>query len=178
MAEKTTIARPYAQAVIDLAKESGEMSKWSQMLELAAAVAADPTMDQLIHSPRIEAEELLTVFLDVCGDKLNDTGKNMVRVLADNDRLSLLPEIAELFEQQRAESEGTVKAEVISATPLSDAQQSALAQALKKRLGREISLDCTTDESLLGGAIIRAGDTVIDGSAVGRLEKLKLELMH
>jgi F-type H+-transporting ATPase subunit delta len=178
MAEKTTIARPYAQAIFSMAQEQGDLKGWSEMLALAAMVAADAEMAALIDSPSLTKEQKAQLFLDVCGDKLNESGQNMIRVLAENDRLDVLPEVVLLFEEERAQSEGTVQAEVISATALSDSQLSKIADALKKRLGREVTLEQKTDESLLGGAIIRAGDIVIDGSVVGKLEKLGHELLH
>lgn len=178
MAENITIARPYAQAVFSTAQEQGDLVGWSAMLQFAAAVVSDPDMAALIDSPRFDKSQVAGILIDVCGDKLNDTGKNMIRVLAENDRLEVLPEVAELYEAQRAAVEGTIVAEVISATALNDAQQKSIAEALKKRLGRDVTLDCKTDESLLGGAIIRAGDVVIDGSVVGKLEKLATALAH
>lgn len=178
MAEITTIARPYAQAVFKLASEQKALKRWSEMLGLAAAVASDPEMAKVIDSPRLTGEQVIDIFLAVCGDKLNDAGKNMVRVLADNGRLNLLPDIAALFEIERAQAEGTLEAEVVTAMELTESQKKELAAALKKRLGREISLNVKVDGSLLGGAIIRAGDMVIDGSAVSRLEKLGAELMR
>jgi len=176
MAEKTTIARPYAQAIFKLANEQKNLKGWSAMLKLAATVAADPEMDKVVGNPSLTKAQVTDMFLAICGDKLNDAGKNMVRVLADNGRLDFLPEIAALYEVERAGAEGTLEAEVTSAFDMTDAQKKDLAAALKKRFGREISLACKTDKSLLGGAIIRAGDVVIDGSAVGKLERLSAEL--
>ncbi|MFO7593587.1 MAG: F0F1 ATP synthase subunit delta [Pseudomonadota bacterium] len=178
MAENITIARPYAQAIFSLAREQGDLKGWSDMLQYAAAVAADEEMVAVIDSPRFDDSQLADLFIEICGEKLNDAGKNMIRVLAENDRLSVLPEVAELFEAERANVEGTIVAEVTSATQLNDAQQKSIAEALKKRLGREVTLECSIDESLLGGAIIRAGDVVIDGSVVGKLEKLASALAH
>jgi len=178
MAENITIARPYAQAIFSLAQELGDLKGWSDMLQLAAAVAADPQMVAVIGSPRFDSAQVADLFIDICGDKLKDAGKNMIRVLAENDRLEVLPEVAELYEAERAAVEGTIVAEVISATSLNDAQQNSIAEALKKRLGRDVTLECKIDESLLGGAIIRAGDVVIDGSVVGKLEKLTSALAH
>ncbi len=178
MAEKTTIARPYAQAVFALAQEQKDLKGWSAMLEVAATVAAHPDMVNVLESPRLPKAERVETFLAVCGDALNETGKNLVRVLAENNRLELLPEIAALYEFERAQAEQTLEAEVVSAIELTESQKQAIAAALKKRLSREISLSCTTDASLIGGAIIRAGDLVIDGSAAGRLDKLRAELMH
>lgn len=178
MAENITIARPYAQAIFSLAQEQGDLGGWSDMLQFAAAVADDAEMVAVIDSPRFDSDQLANLFIEICGDKLNDAGKNMIRVLAENDRLSVLPEVAELFEAERAAVEGTVVAEVTSATALNDAQKESIAAALKKRLGRDVTLECQIDESLLGGAIIRAGDVVIDGSVVGKLEKLTSALAH
>jgi len=178
MAENITIARPYAQAIFSLAQEQGDLKGWSDMLQFAAAVGADPEMVAVIDSPRFDSSQLAELFIEICDDKLNDAGKNMIRVLAENDRLPLLPEVAELYEAERAAVEGTVVAEVTSATALNNAQQQSIAEALKKRLGRDVTLECKIDESLLGGAIIRAGDVVIDGSVVGKLEKLATALAH
>ena len=178
MAENITIARPYAQAIFSLAQEQSNLKGWSDMLQLAAAVAANPEMVAVIDSPNFDNNQIADLFIDVCGDKLTDSGKNMIRVMAENDRLKVLPEVAALYEAERATVEGTVVAEVTSATALSDAQQQNIAEALKKRLGRDVTLECKIDESLLGGAIIRAGDVVIDGSVVGKLAKLGNALTH
>jgi F-type H+-transporting ATPase subunit delta len=178
MAEKTTIARPYAQAILALAKEQNALQQWSDMLQYASAVAADEEMAALIDSPKLSSEQLAELFLDICGDKLNESGKNTIRVLADNDRLDILTEITELFEIERAQSEGTLEAQVVSAVELSDAQKSSITESLKKRLGRDVTLNCSVDASIVGGAIIRAGDVVIDGSVNGKLQKLAAALNH
>lgn len=178
MAEKTTIARPYAQATLALAKEQNALQQWSEMLQYASAVAVDEEMAAIIASPKLSSEQLAALFLDICGDKLNEHGKNLIRVLADNDRLDVLPEITELFEIERAQSEGTIEAQVISAVALNDSQKSGITESLKKRLGRDVTLDCSVDASIVGGAIIRAGDVVIDGSVIGKLEKLATALKH
>ncbi len=178
MAEKTTIARPYAQATLALAKEQNALQQWSDMLQFASAVAADEDMAALIDSPKLSSEQLAGLFLDICGDKLNEHGKNMIRVLAENDRLDVLAEITELFEIERAQSEGTIEAQVISAVELSDAQKSGITESLKKRLGRDVTLNCSVNAAIVGGAIIRAGDVVIDGSVTGKLDKLATALKH
>lgn len=172
MAEKSTIARPYAQAAFELANEGNALKAWSEMLELFAAVMDDAQMQTLIGNPKIEKQVLVDLILHVCEGHLTKAGENFIRVLADNKRLNILAEIATLYEQHRAEAERTIEAEIISAFPLSDAQQNDLVGALKKRLGREINLVTYIDESLIGGAIVRAGDLVIDGSVTGQLEKL------
>lgn len=178
MAEKTTIARPYAQATLALAKEQNALQQWSTMLQFASTVAADEEMAALIASPRLSSEQVAGLFLDICGDKLNEHGKNMIRVLAANDRLDVLGEITALFEIERARSEGTVEAQVISAIELSASQKSNITESLKKRLGRDVTLNCRVDAAIVGGAIIRAGDVVIDGSVIGKLDKLASALKH
>ena len=178
MAETTTIARPYAQAVFALAQEKGELAEWSQMLRFAAVVAADAEMLAMIDSPRVDSSQLASLFNEIGAEQLNDDAKNLIRVLAENHRLQLLPEIAALYEKERAAVEGTIVAEVITATTLSEARQNEIAAALTKRLGRDVTLACRIDESLLGGAVIRAGDVVIDGSVTGKLNKLANALTH
>lgn len=178
MAEKSTIARPYAQAAFSMAESQGNLKKWSDMLQLVAAVASDDAMQVLIGNPSIDSDKLIDTFIDICGDGLDQYGQNFVRVLADNKRLDVIPEIADLYEAKRAEAESTVEAIVTSASPISEAQQAQLVAALKKRLGREVTLVTKTDESIIGGAVVRAGDLVIDASVTGQLEKLANTLMH
>jgi F-type H+-transporting ATPase subunit delta len=172
MAEKTTIARPYAQAVFELAKAQGKLKVWSEMLALAAAVVADPQMQSLLSDPRLSKDQLAKLFLELVGGPLDPMGRNFIQVLIANRRLGLLPEIAALFEAERAVAEGTLQAEVISAYPLSEQQQAKIAAALQARYGRSVSITSHIDNSLLGGVLIRAGDSVIDGTARGQLAKL------
>ena len=178
MAEKSTIARPYAEAIFALAKEQSELKAWSDMLSGMSAVASDATMKAMISNTNVGKNQLADLMLDVCGASLSEQGKNLVKVLADNRRLSLLGEIAAQYEVLRAEEEKTIEAEVVSAFKVSDAQQKQIAEKLKARLGREVSLSCRVDPSLLGGAIIKAGDLVIDGSTIGQIQKLSIELTH
>ena len=177
MAENSTIARPYAQAAFDIANEKSDLKSWSDMLQLIAAVTSDAVMSDMISNPSIEREKIVEIIVDVCGDNLNDLAKNFVKVLADNGRLNIATEIALGFEEHRAEAEKTVEAEVTSAFPLSDAQAKSITDALKKRLGREVTLSTKVDDSIVGGAVIRAGDLMIDGSVSGQLEKLATTLM-
>ena len=178
MAEKSTIARPYALAAFELAKEQNDLAKWSEMLGFAAVVVTDVVMQQYISNPAINQEQLTKLMLQVCDDQLDDVGRKFIKVRIDNKRLAILPEIVTLYNQHRAEAERTVDAEVISAFPLSDAQKSTLIEGLKKRRGRNVNLVSKVDENLLGGAIVRAGDLVIDGSVSGQLNKLTTALMH
>lgn len=178
MAENTTVARPYAQAAFELARGKNALRAWSDGLQLAAAVAADARVKKLIANPRVRPEQIQGLILGVCGTHLASEAQNLIKVLIQNQRLVLLPEIAALYESYRAEAERTLTAEVVSAFPLSDEQQAKITQALKKRLGRDISLVCKVDDTLLGGVIIRAGDLVIDGSVTGQLSKLAGALAH
>ncbi len=177
MAEKSTIARPYAQAAFDLAQDVNDLKTWSDMLQLCAMIVADEQVSRLVGNPEVSKEELVELILKVAGDNLNTVGCNFIRVLSNNGRLNVLSEIANLYEQHRADAERRVDAEVISAFPLSDAQQQSLVESLKKKLGREVRLTASIDESLIGGAIVRAGDLVIDGSVSGHLNKLAQALI-
>ncbi len=178
MAEKTTVARPYAQAVFALAQEQGDLKGWSELLQLLSQIVSDAEMSALQNNPSISDDQRIDIITSICGGSLTESGLNFVKVLVENDRLELLPEISTLFEAERANVEGTIIADVISATVLNDAQKQKIADALKARFGREITLECEIDESLLGGAVIRAGDVVIDGSVVGKLNKLSTRLVN
>ena len=176
MAEKSTVSRPYAQAVFELAQEQDALAAWSDMLSAAVVVSADPAMQQLLSSSQVTRQAVSDLFVEACGDALDDTGCNFVRVLADNRRLDLLPEVAEQYAALRAEAERTVDARVATAFELSEQQQEKLAAALKNHLGRDVRLECEIDKTLIGGAVIHAGDLVIDGSALGRLGRLAGQL--
>jgi len=178
MAEATTIARPYAQAIFELARDEKRLVEWSSTLGVLSAIAANDGMSLVFGNPKISTDNLVDLFISVAGNKLDDKAKNLVKVLAENKRLTVLPEIAAGFEILRAEEEKTIKADVISALEVSEAQKQSLAAALKKRLGRNVELTCRIDETLLGGAVIRAGDMVIDGSISGQLAKLAGEMTH
>jgi len=178
MAEAITVARPYAQAAFLFASQHQTTRDWSGMLNLLAAIADDAGMRALIDSPQLTEAQRAGLFIDVAGERMNEKCANFVRVLAANGRLQLLPEIAALFEIQRRAADGTVQAELLSAFPASEAQQAEVIAALRKRLGRDIELSCAVDEDLIGGAIIRAGDLVIDGSVRGKLQRLGSALSH
>ena len=172
MAELTTLARPYAKAVFAEAQEKNALDAWSDDLAILAAFAADADMAKVLVHPSLTAEQQAQALTDVCGDKLKDAAKNLVAVLAENKRLPLLPEIAALYEELKAQLQNTVDVVVTSAQELSSDQADKLAQALKAKLNCDVRLTSEIDESLIGGAIIRAGDLVIDGSITGKLSKL------
>jgi F-type H+-transporting ATPase subunit delta len=178
MAESLTIARPYAQAVFLFADQHHTLKDWSGMLELLAAIAADPAMAEMIDNPQLTETQITDLFISIGGDRINEKCHNFIRLLAENGRLHLLPDIAALFEIKRREAEHTIKAELVTAYPASESQKDAVIAALKKRLERDIELECSTDPGLLGGAIIRAGDLVIDGTIRGKLERLGNALTH
>ena len=172
MAEAITIARPYANAVFSLAQEKGELKAWSDLLAVLAQCVSEPEMQSIITSPAVSDEQVVDVLADIAGDSMTTDAKHFLALLAENDRLLLMTEITVLFEALRAEAEKQMTAEVISARELSPEQADKISAALKQRLGRDITLNTSIDESLLGGAIIRAGDLVIDGSALGKLNRL------
>ncbi|RLK46500.1 F-type H+-transporting ATPase subunit delta [Alkalispirillum mobile] len=179
MAEQTTLARPYAKAVFELTKDAKTRNTWSKRLKALGTVAADNQVAALVGNPRVSREQLIGLFLEAVGeDTLGQEGKNLVQLLADNGRLGLLPEIAALYEHLRAEAEGVVDVDVTSADKLTKEQQDQIAGALKKRLGRKVRLHCRTDESLIGGALIQAGDLTIDGSVRGKLARLSSAMAH
>jgi F-type H+-transporting ATPase subunit delta len=176
MADKTTIARPYAKAAFEEARAHGRLAEWSRALGVAAQVAADARVAELIESPQVTPEELARLVTDVTGKQFGDLGRNFVETLAENRRLAYLPQIAALFDELKNQAEGIAEVSVTSATPLDTAQQRRLVEALSRRLKRQVRLHCTTDAGLIGGAVVRAGDLVIDGSLRGKLERMANEL--
>lgn len=172
-AELTTVARPYARAAFSYALEhDGGLAKWSRMLALLGAAADTDVLHDALDNPQLSHEQEAGILIDLLADELDSPCKNFVQILAENDRLTLLQDISELFEDLKAQHEKTMDVEITSAFDVSDADKDKLAAALKSRLQKEIDLVATVDASLLGGVIIRMEDTVIDNSVRGRLEKL------
>jgi F-type H+-transporting ATPase subunit delta len=176
MAELSTLARPYPKAAFEYALASNDLAGWSKQLGVAAAVAQTETMLKILSSPSLTAEQRSKALLDVCGDAIDTKARNFIRVLADNKRLALLPDIAVLFEQFKANQEKSVDVDVVSAFPLEQAVADRLAQALRGKLQREVTIHASVDSTLIGGVLVRAGDVVIDGSVRGRLAKLALAM--
>lgn len=172
MAEISTVARPYSLAVFQFAQSRSKLAEWSQMLSFLSSVVTEPHMQSLISNTSIKKEQLTKLMADICSDKLDDFGGNLIKVLMENRRLGLVPEIANQYETLRAEAESTIEAKIISAFDVSQEQLSKITDALQKRLGRKVSIKTQIDKELIGGAVVSAGDFVIDGSAVGRLQKL------
>ena len=172
MSDNAITARPYAQAVFELARDEGRFPHWSEVLRRLADLAGQEQVSALFSHPKVGRDDIAAILIEGCGDLLNDAGKNLVHLLVRNGRLVALEDIAEHFENLRAGEEQTINAQVESALPVSEAHQQKIAQALEKKLGRKVTLKVSTDASLIGGAVIRAGDLVIDGSVKARLEKL------
>jgi F-type H+-transporting ATPase subunit delta len=177
MLEKTTIARPYAQAVFELAQESNSSAEWSEALNLLQRIVSDPQMRLLISNPKVGDEQLQDLVIEIGGDSFSQLAKNFIKVLVAACRLQYAPQIAELFEAKRADAEGIIDVQVSSAYELDQAQQESIAKGISARLGKKVNISTTIDESLIGGAVIRAGDSVIDASLRGRLRELSNQLV-
>ena len=173
MADATTVAIPYARAVFEIAQSSGKLDQWSEKLALLAQIAANPDMGDVLGNPAIGRDDVATLVVDIADGALGGKGINLVKVLAENDRIAVLPEIARLFEQLKTEAENKIEAEVVSAMPLTAEQRESIQKGLKKRFGKDVELVEKEDPTLIGGAVIRAGDLVIDGSVKGKLNKLE-----
>ena len=176
MSEQRTIARPYAHAVFELARDNGNYQAWSRVLAIVAAAAEDPQLQELAQNPRFDDSALSGLLEDICGEALFPDAQNFIRLVVRNDRVLALPGVAAQFEAMRAEAEGTIEAELISALAVSEQQRTKIAESLSRRLGREVTLRVTEDPDLIGGAVLRAGDTVVDASLKGRLQKLATSL--
>lgn len=176
MAAQSTIARPYASAAFKQAQEENDLSGWSDMLAFLSGVVRDPLMSGVIVDPRVGVAKVTELMLSVAEGRLSRTGENFVRVLAENRRLDQLPAIGELFEQARAEFENRRMVEVVSAYEINDEQRADIQAAMSKRLGHAVDVIVRVDESLIGGAVLRVGDSVIDASMRGRLDELAATL--
>jgi F-type H+-transporting ATPase subunit delta len=176
MSDKTTIARPYAKAAFEEARGENRLGPWSESLRIAATVVSDPRVQELLGNPRVTSGDLAQLVIDIAGPQLGEHGANFVRTLADNHRLAYLPEISALFDEMKDEAERVVDVTVTSAAPLDDTQRKTLAAALERKLKRGIRMQCHTDPSLIGGAVLQAGDLVIDGSLRTQLNRITYEL--
>ncbi len=179
MADFQTAARPYARAIFELASDENKLQSWQDSLQLAGVIASDDEMQALFSQPALLPGELAELFLSVvegAGGEIDDDFRNLVALLAENDRLGALPSIATNFETLKQEAEGNIEVRVKSAHELSDKQREQIARSMSKRLGKEVTITTEVDESLIAGAIITAGDLVIDGSASGSMHKLALSL--
>ena len=176
MAELSTIARPYAEAAFDLAREKNALPAWSGMLELVAAVAADARMGAALASPKLGDAEKESLFLSVCGDRLDAPARSFVRVLIESDRIGVAREIREIYEKRRNDAEGVARAVIESALPVSEPDLKGLVAALERRFGRKVEATVRVNPDLIGGARITVGDTVIDDSVQGKLTAMATQL--
>ena len=176
MADKITIARPYAKAAFEPAEQSKRLKDWSASLQTGAAVISDERVDNLLGNPHVLPEQLAQLIIEIAGTQLHADGQNFVRTLAENHRLAYLPEISALFDTMKDEAEGVVDVTVTSAAPLDDGERQTLQSALTRRLKRDVRMHCSVDPALIGGAVLQAGDLVIDGSIRARLENMAREL--
>ncbi|MGR3806922.1 F-type H+-transporting ATPase subunit delta [Pasteurella testudinis DSM 23072] len=175
MSEYITVARPYAKAAFDFAVEQNRLEQWQQMLGFSAAVAENDQIKTFLKES-FSPQKTAAAFIQICGDQLDQYGQNLIRLMAENKRLIALPEVLQLFGQLVDDYKSLAEVEVISAEPLTQTQQQNILQAMEKRLARKVKLNCSIDKSLIGGAIIRADDLVIDGSSRGQLTRLANEL--
>jgi F-type H+-transporting ATPase subunit delta len=176
MAEPSTVARPYAEAAFRLADEAGALGRWAEMLAALAQVAGDARVRAAAADPRLSDAQRAGVFISILGGRLTGEAENFLRVLAQNDRLALLPQIREQFEALKNEREGVLEVEVQSAFELSDAQLKDIVQRLEKKTGRKVRAQVSLERELIGGVRIVLGDKVIDGSARARLAALETAL--
>src|SRR5210317_496027 len=179
MSDFDTAARPYARALFELASEENKLQQWQDNLQQAAVIAADADMLDMFEQPAILAAEMAEMFLSVAaaaGVAADADFSNLIRLLAENDRLAALPAISSQFETLKQEAEGKIEVMVRSAQELSAEQQQSIASSMAKRLGKEVSITTEIDTSLIAGAIVTAGDLVIDGSASGQMQKLTIAL--
>ena len=176
MAEISTIARPYAVAAYKLGKEQKALAKWSDMLGFATQIANDTKMQAYINDPKVVASDLQATFLKVCGDKLNENAQNLIKVLVEYGRLSILPAIAAAFEELKAQDEGVLEAQIIAATKLSAAETKDLVKRLEQKFGKKVEATVSVDAEIIGGIKIIVGDTVIDASVKNQLQNLAYTL--
>lgn len=176
MSELSTLARPYAEAVFRMAQGENDLAGWSSRVQSLALIVSDAQLARLIADPAVAADRVASVIIDVAGGALGERGGNFVKVLAENDRLSLLPEISAQFETLKAKAEGTLEATITSAQELSQAQVDDLVAGLRAKFNRAVNVQVAVDPELIGGAVIAIGDQVIDGSVKGRLQRMSFAL--
>jgi F-type H+-transporting ATPase subunit delta len=176
MAELSTIARPYAEAAFEIAREKNALANWSGMLSLVSSIASDARMRAALASPKLGDAEKESLFLSIAGERLDADARSFVRVLIESDRISLAPQVLEIYEQRRHDAEGVATARIESALPVSDDELKGLSAALERRFRRKIEAKVEVNPSLIGGARITVGDTVIDDSVLGKLTAMKNQL--
>jgi F-type H+-transporting ATPase subunit delta len=178
MSSLTTLARPYAKAAFELAEAEQALTRWDDMLGLASDIVTEPSMASLLGNPDFSNTQAVELITGVAGEAFDRRFQDFLKVLTDNDRLSLLPQICELYQALREEAENRLSVKVVSAIPLDEEQTGRMQQALARRFDCEIELENEIDADIIGGAVVYAGDQVIDGSLRGRLQKLSNSLAN
>jgi F-type H+-transporting ATPase subunit delta len=176
MSDSTTIARPYAAAVFEVANKTNQIELWSKFLSFGGALLQDKNLVTLVNNPSVVPAEMTRLILGLIEPVSFAQGENFLRLLIEKDRLTVLPEISVIFELLKAEAGKAQKVDVISAYPLSEDAKTRLAQSLAQKLNCKVTIESHVDPSLIGGAVIRAGDKVIDGSVRGRLQQMTTQL--
>lgn len=176
MAELATIARPYAEAAFQLARDQQALPAWSEMLRFAASIVADERVAKALDNPRLDAAAKSSLLLSVGGDRFDEQARNFIKVVVDGERVTLLPQIAAMFDTLKDDAEATAKATIESAFALSDADLAGLQSALEKRFGRKIETTVAVNPELIGGARVTVGDSVLDGSVQAKLAAMHAQL--
>ena len=177
MASLTTLARPYAKAAFELAEAEQGLAAWDSMLTLAGEIVTEESMAMVLENPDVGRAKVLEIIIDAAGDAVSERFRGFLSVLSSNGRLALLPQVKDLYRQLREEAENRLRVKVVSAVALDDQQAGRMKEALARRFDREIELENEIDTGIVGGAVVYAGDQVIDGSLKGRLGKLANSLV-
>jgi len=172
MSDLSNITRPYAQAIFELAQEQGDLPGWEKVLDFLAAVVKDKSIQSFISDPHVSSEQLQQLIIDICDTNIGPNVVNLVKLLVRNSRISMLPEIARSYMELQAKAERIIEVDVTTASQIDETQQQKFIEALQTRLGHIVKLEFDVDKDLIGGAVIRAGDQVIDGSVKAQLEQL------
>jgi F-type H+-transporting ATPase subunit delta len=178
MSSLTTLARPYAKAAFELAQAGNDLAGWDDMLTLAGVISSEESVAGLLESPQVGATRVVKLLVEIGGERFNEKFRDFISVLGSNGRLPLLPEITVLYRRRRQKAENRLYVRVVSAVPLEEDQSSRMRDALARRFESDIELESEIDPGVLGGAVIYAGDQVIDGSLLGRLRRLEQNLSH
>jgi F-type H+-transporting ATPase subunit delta len=176
MAELATIARPYAEAAFEIARDAQALPAWSDTLRFAATIVGDPRVAAALDNPRLDAAAKESLLLSIGGDRFTGEARNFIRVLVDAERIALLPQISTMFDTLKDDAEATAKATIESAFELTDAQVGELRSALEKRFGKKIETTVTVNPDLIGGARVTVGDAVLDGSVQAKLAAMRAQL--
>jgi F-type H+-transporting ATPase subunit delta len=178
MTHFTSIARPYARAAFACATDKNNMDAWAALLKQATKIINEKSMQNLLKNPCIDKKVAYECLLEFCKAVIFPFGKNFLKLMTDNQRLLVLPEVKNLFERYKTELAKQVTAYVVSVLPLTEMEGQTLEEVLSKRFQSHIKLDCHTDKNLLGGLVVRVGDLVIDDSVRGKLERLRATLVN